>query len=270
MEQETTPQPEPAYHTTPNTPEQPEPKEEVMMLSSHSVEGSAGHITFSLLWNIDGHQDVALVDTGSSHTFMNYSFAISSNYDMQPFALRKVAVVGGGQLISEATIPLTAYNIQGYKFSSIFKILPLQSYRIILGANWIYHLSPIGLDLQLRILTITRNGMPITFIDHTAPQKTSITTPASMRKIMSTNVMGYIIQVYELQEEQDSEATFLITDLDLQALLNQYTDILDEKSALPPTRDCDHMIPLLFGAQPPNLRLYRVLICRKVQWRRSS
>lgn len=49
MEQETTPQPEPAYHTAPNTPEQPEPKEEVMMLSSHSVEGSAGHITFSLL-----------------------------------------------------------------------------------------------------------------------------------------------------------------------------------------------------------------------------
>lgn len=89
--------------------------------------------TSALLLNIAGHQAVALVDNGSSHAFTNYNFAIASNCHIQPSAVRRVAVAGGEQLLSEATVPLRPYHIQGYKFSSTSKILPFQSYDVILG-----------------------------------------------------------------------------------------------------------------------------------------
>lgn len=34
--------------------------------------------------------------------------------------------------------------------------------------------------------------------------------------------------------------------------------MIAEPTALPPQRDCDHSIPLVEGAHPPNLRPYRV------------
>lgn len=68
-EQETPPTPDQAYNTAPNTPEHPEQKSEVMLISCHAVAGTGGPATFSLLINMGGHQAVALVDSGSSHFY---------------------------------------------------------------------------------------------------------------------------------------------------------------------------------------------------------
>lgn len=48
-------------------------KAEFMHLSAHAAEGTTSIATFSLLITIGGHQTVALVDSGSSHTFMDYN-----------------------------------------------------------------------------------------------------------------------------------------------------------------------------------------------------
>lgn len=40
-------------------------------------------------------------------------------------------------------------------------------------------------------------------------------------------------------------------------LLKEFPDVFEEPQGLPPTRKCDHHIPLLPGAQPVNIRPYR-------------
>jgi hypothetical protein len=44
----------------------------------------------------------------------------------------------------------------------------------------------------------------------------------------------------------------------LQQPLQQFTDIFSEATVLPPHRAADHIIPLLPGAKPPNIRPYRM------------
>jgi hypothetical protein len=43
----------------------------------------------------------------------------------------------------------------------------------------------------------------------------------------------------------------------IQEILQQYADIFEDSQGLPPPRDCDHVIPLVEGATPFNIKPYR-------------
>jgi hypothetical protein len=47
---------------------------------------------------IGGKIAIALVNSGSTHTFMNYSFAIETTYSISSAPLQFVIVARGGQL----------------------------------------------------------------------------------------------------------------------------------------------------------------------------
>jgi hypothetical protein len=91
---------------------------------------------------IQGHVVVILIDSGSCHTF------VSSKVTMQlpggsslntPFA---VQVASRSTLSYEGQIKRVEWFIQGYKFISDLKILPLQHFDVILGYNWLSQFSP--------------------------------------------------------------------------------------------------------------------------------
>lgn len=44
---------------------------------------------------------------------------------------------------------------------------------------------------------------------------------------------------------------------DIAALLAEFPSVFSTPSALPPSRACDHSIPLVSGATPVNIRAYR-------------
>lgn len=43
----------------------------------------------------------------------------------------------------------------------------------------------------------------------------------------------------------------------IQAIVDEFADLFAEPNGLPPRHSCDHLIPLLAGAQPVNIRPYR-------------
>jgi hypothetical protein len=47
----------------------------------------------------------------------------------------------------------------------------LQGYDIILGCDWIYDYSPVGLNLKTRDFIIEKEGPKIKFLDETLPNK---------------------------------------------------------------------------------------------------
>src|SRR5664279_5022801 len=44
---------------------------------------------------------------------------------------------------------------------------------------------------------------------------------------------------------------------EIQGALREFEDVFTEPTALPPSRSCDHHIPLIDGAQPVQIRPYR-------------
>ena len=106
---------------------------------------------------------MALVDTGSTHTFMDLKFSTKIQCTTVTNSMETVKVAGGGELQSGAHIPATPYTIQTHQFNNSFKILPLKGYDIVLGGDWLKQHSPIKFDYDTKQLKIrTPGGTKIT------------------------------------------------------------------------------------------------------------
>lgn len=155
-----------------------------MQISSNAVEGNQGPSTFSLILQISGKRAVALVDSGSSDTFMITQFAIDSNCTQKSVTPRSVAVVGGGKLISDSYVPEIQCKVQNTTFKPAFKILPLVNYDVILGADWILQHGPIYMDLIKRILVVTKQGHSVVLKDYTQLEKQSMLSAVQLQKML--------------------------------------------------------------------------------------
>lgn len=114
--------------------------------------------TFSVIVTLGRRRGVALVDSGSSHAFVDLKFATSANCVTQNNYVQKVNLAGGGILYTGAHLAKCEYEIQGEKFRGTFKIMKLKTYDITLGCDWIYTHSLIKLNLKSRELTIKKEG----------------------------------------------------------------------------------------------------------------
>ena len=127
-----------------------------LLISMHALHGkSRSKHTFTLNIMIGNTPTLALVDTGSTTTFMSHACAQQAKCQLSPAKRMKVIVANGEELWTESTAYECGYTIQGTSFVSDFRFLQLQGYDIILGADWIYHHSPVTLDYKKMILQIT-------------------------------------------------------------------------------------------------------------------
>jgi hypothetical protein len=74
-------------------------------------------------------------------------------------------------------------------------------------------------------------------------------------KLLDKGASGYIIQLQSLQLSDHDNAQL---NTDIETLLQQYGDVFAEPTDLPPARACDHRIPLVENATPPQVRPYRI------------
>jgi hypothetical protein len=69
---------------------------QLLLISSHAAKGTSSASTFSAILLIGGKKGVALVDNGSTDTFMDYTFASKLNCAIHSALPPKVAVARGG------------------------------------------------------------------------------------------------------------------------------------------------------------------------------
>jgi hypothetical protein len=202
---------------------------------------------------------LALIDSGSTTTFVDPSLVTRANLPVTNHALVKVTVVNGNILWTHAICANVSCSIHGHDFSSTFRVLELQGYDIILGCDWIYDYSPVGINLKTRQFTLEKNGKKITLNDETLPNKDFLTSHKKMNVMLRKGSIGAIIYVQKLQIEDTSPTT----SPELVELLENYIDVFQEPTELPPEREGDHRIPLQPESAVVNSRPYRLSFTQK-------
>nr|XP_051192241.1 uncharacterized protein LOC127305750 [Lolium perenne]XP_051192242.1 uncharacterized protein LOC127305750 [Lolium perenne]XP_051192243.1 uncharacterized protein LOC127305750 [Lolium perenne] len=245
------PQPEAAHVQV------PEASENLMNISAAAYNGFPSDSTISVLLQLHGSKAMALADTGSTNTFLDYSFAVKHNIPMTPAKVRKVVVAGGSTLTSDAIAYNCKFSAQGHQFVTDFRILTLQGSDIILGVNWFKEHNPVTFDFIDRTLTIGIEGSPHTFHDHLVPKQDFLISTEQCHKLIEHGATGYILYSSSADEDEPGHVLDTIPE-SLQNLLHTFQDIFQMPSGLPPHRTCDHHIPLLPEAKPPNIRPYRM------------
>jgi len=152
----------------------------------HAVKGTGtSKRTFTVNVKIGNKMATALIDSGSTSTFISPELA-AQLIDKPVLSKKlKVQVANGGVFWSQHTCYNCEYTIQGEKFIGDFKVLQLSGYDIILGADWLKQFSPIELDFIQMSMTITRSkGHRVTFKDETIPSATTIKETTNLAKLL--------------------------------------------------------------------------------------
>lgn len=165
----------------------------------------------------------------------------------------KVQIADGGQLICSKILPGCNWCMQGHSFKNDFKLIPLGSYDIILGMDWLQQHSPMQIDWIQKWVEFQYQNQLIRL--HGIKKQSSTYANISIEQLVGMAKSGAIMYLVKIAETTYEEE-FPIPEK-IQQVLQSYQDVFAEPKDLPPSRNCDHKIPLIEGAQPINLRPYR-------------
>jgi hypothetical protein len=112
-------------------------QEVLMSISKQAINGSENSHSMRLMGQIQGHDVLILIDSGSSNNFISSSLAAQLK-GVQPLPKPvQVKVAGGGILQGQFEVPNCQWTCQGNSFHTYLKALTLQCYDVILGMQWL-------------------------------------------------------------------------------------------------------------------------------------
>jgi hypothetical protein len=100
-----------------------------------------GSETMQLHITINGKRLVALLDSGSTHNFINADVAIDPNMLLSPCHGLRVCVANGDHLECSGVARNVMFLVGNEAFSSDFFVIPLDTFDSVLGIQWLQSLG---------------------------------------------------------------------------------------------------------------------------------
>jgi len=194
-------------------------------ISMHAVTGIRTSSTLQLRATIRGATMVALIDSGSTHSFISDAAALRVGLVPTPQPGLSVGVSNGDRVATSSVCHGVPMAIEDEQFAADLYVLPLVGYDLILGCEWLRALGPIVWDLSKLSMTFWRH-------DHKVHWTGVNVSPSPCLAV--------------------TQAANPLT-----ALLAEFDDLFATPSRLPPPRQLDHRIHLLPNTPPVAVRPYR-------------
>ena len=106
---------------------------------------------------------IALLDSESSHNFIDIALAQRAGVRLQPCPHLTVTVANGDRVASLGKAPAQNVSVDGEAFGVDLYALPLGEYDMVLGVQWLGTLGPILWDFTTHTMCFTRAGRSITW-----------------------------------------------------------------------------------------------------------
>jgi len=106
-------------------------------LSKDAFAGSSGPRTIRFSGTIQQREVSILIDSGSSHSFIAKQIAdnLSGVFPLASAIMFKWLI--GGVMECTSHLPLAQWSVQGHHFVSDLKVLPLSTFDLIIGMDWL-------------------------------------------------------------------------------------------------------------------------------------
>ncbi len=219
----------------------------------HALSGEKPQNTIKVREEVNGQMLTILVDTSSTHSFMDLHMAKEIKAHMIAAAPLVVTVANGQKVLSKLQCPSFQWNMQGHNFQADLRIIRLEGPHMVLGIDWLRSYGKVTFDYHQDSITIQQNGQPLIL--------KGIQEGAQLKLISAGQwyqewQKGECCIVSQCQASEEQEIASQLNPK-IQAVLDQYATVFENRTELPPQRSVDHRIPLQPGATPVNLRPYR-------------
>ncbi|XP_027127810.1 uncharacterized protein [Coffea arabica] len=221
-------------------------------LSIHALAGGTEHKTLKLRGKIAGREIIILVDSGSTHCFIDERLAkiIQLPAIGNPLTVR---VANGEQLKSRQLQGPLQWEMQGNKFTHQFNTLKLGSYHMVLGVDWLARYSPIEFDFRQLSMRFLQGSQLVELKREVSELKLKAIKGSKLAKWRRKQAYGITAQLYVMEEgKKDTE----VIPAEMKELLDRFDEVFVEPQGMPPRRSHDHSIPLKEGATPFQVRPY--------------
>ncbi|XP_062230691.1 uncharacterized protein LOC133928395 [Phragmites australis] len=222
--------------------EQPQSMQEehiFMALSEAAFTGQETPRTMKFNGHIQKEPLLILIDSGSSHSFLSATVAAHLQGISALCPPIKVHVANGALLYCTSELVHAEWFINSYQFHSTLKNLPLPQYDLILGMDWLEAFSPMKVHWGHKWMSIPYNGHSVL-----------------LQGMVPTFPACSLISLCMITDQSTQSPAPAIPTC-IQSLLQEFAAVFATPSELPPSRTCDHHIPLIPGARPFSIRQYR-------------
>lgn len=231
---------------------QPKTVETAMAISCHALTCDASPRAFQLHVWLQGHEILMLVDFGSSTSFVDAQLAKKLSGVTPLACVGRVKVAGGGELHYFAIIPHSTWSSQGHEFTTKMKILPLGTYNAILGMDWLEKHSSMTVDWKGKHIAMSSAQGVVHLHSHPSSMEYVVINSLQLQSTCRQGTVSHMVRLYQVTVETDQPAI----PEPIEKVVSQFEEIFGEPVGLPPCHACDHIIPLIHGAQPVNIRPY--------------
>jgi hypothetical protein len=132
-----------------------------LILSKEVVATSGNSRTLKFLGHIQVHSVLILVDSGSSHSFVNANLSsVLEGLTALPNLVR-VKVASGNVITCSSELKQAKWCIQGHEFVTDLKVLHLPYYDMIVGIDWLESNSPMQIDWLNKWMSFSQDGTQV-------------------------------------------------------------------------------------------------------------
>ncbi|CAA7028426.1 unnamed protein product [Microthlaspi erraticum] len=250
--------------------EDDEPLGEIAQISLNAMTGVTDFQTMRVKGVHKKRSLFMLVDSGSTHNFLDVSIAKKLSCKMLPSGNSRVVVADGNRLKVEAGVAQFQWDFQGTSFTDDFMVIPLNGCDVVLGVQWLKKFGPITWDFQhLTMKFFWCNKKVVLHGIH--PGSVRAIKAEKLNKLQDENIQLSMLCLTSEEEPTETQFFSLETETsremnhpEISNLLEEFKDIFEEAMDLPPFRENhNHKIQLIEGANPVNQRPYRYAVHQK-------
>ncbi|GJY60640.1 retrotransposable element Tf2 [Tanacetum coccineum] len=206
-------------------------------ISLNVISGTPTFNTIRMKAIVAKHLLHLLMDTRSTHNFLDLITAKKLGCKMTKTYPLQVIVAGGNKMVSQYKVYGFLWSIQGYQFKTDVMLLPLGGCEMVLGIQWLSTLANIQWNFHELVMKFIYEGQ----------KKCVVGKDEECYSII--NCIGPSASLHLMQSTTE-EGEYS----------NEWQILLEEfaiPTELPPKRSCDHRIPLKDEATMVNIRPYK-------------
>ena len=230
-------------------------EEATAYLSVNALSGTTNTKSIRLRALVGNQVMLLLLDSGSSHTFIDQQLADKLKYKAQDLPTPLIVKVANGeQLQCTQHIQGLEWWIQGHTFTTDMKVLAMGGYDAILGMDWLSQWGPMVCHWQDQWIQFQRGDKTIMLQGLQTPPVTEL-QELSMEQVVKCQ-KGNDIWATAVLSRMAVVETSVVPEC-IQNTIKTFEDVFQEPKGLPPHREFDHAISLLPNSVPVNSRPYR-------------
>ncbi|XP_068328087.1 uncharacterized protein [Pyrus communis] len=200
------------------------------------------------------------IDCGATHNFLNPVVAKKAGLRINSAINKSIIVANDATLTTKGLAHAVMVEMQGYTLKRDFLLLAVSGCDLVLGAEWLESLGMIGWHFLNKTMDFDVDGVHYRLQGQTSFDA-SVVKSSVMMKFLNQEKMGVIAQLVLVP---DVEPPTLSVSPEIRELIDQFKDLFEAPTHLPPEWTFDHRIPLIPGTSLINVCPYKYLHFQKI------